>query len=241
MNVTRGKLGPMGAVLFLPALLSGCTGIAEPGSGLTATIVVGVATLVIVAFLVRFEAASINARELAIIALLGTLAALLRVPFAAVPNLQPSTYLVICTGYVFGPLAGFVVGTLTAVVSNFFLGHGPWTLFQALAWGLAGASAVVLRAVPLKTVWLVLAGVVWGILFGLIMNVWTWVAFVYPLTARSFMVTWAASIPFDVMHAVGNALFLGFLGVRTIHILSRYHRRFYWVRRKSEDDSESDI
>jgi energy-coupling factor transport system substrate-specific component len=228
-------------MLLLLMALSGCTGITEAGSGMTATIAVGVATLIIAAFLLRFEAASINAREIAIIALLGTLAALLRVPFAAIPSLQPSTYLIICTGYVFGPLAGFVVGTLTAVVSNFFLGHGPWTLFQALAWGLAGASAVVLRAFPLKTGLLVLAGVVWGILFGVIMNVWTWVAFVYPLTARSFMVTWAASVPFDVMHAAGNALFLGFLGVRTVRILSRYHRRFHWVRRESEEHGETEM
>jgi energy-coupling factor transport system substrate-specific component len=221
----------MAAAMLMPALLPGCVGLSEVGPGQAATGAVGIATLVIAAFLLRFESASVNAREIAIVALLGTLAALLRVPFAAIPSLQPSTYLVICSGYVFGPLSGFVVGVLTAVVSNFFLGHGPWTLFQALAWGLAGASATILKALPLRTSWLVLAGVVWGILFGVIMNVWTWTAFVYPLTARSFIVTWAASIPFDFMHALGNALFLGFLGVRTIHILERYHRRFYWVRR----------
>jgi energy-coupling factor transport system substrate-specific component len=121
------------------------------------------------------------------------------------------------------------VGALTAIVSNFFLGHGPWTLFQVLAWGLAGASAIGLRRFTLKGRWLVLAGIAWGMLFGVIMNLWTWIAFVYPLTARTFLVTWAASIPFDVMHAAGNALFLGLLGVKTIHILERYHERFSWV------------
>jgi energy-coupling factor transport system substrate-specific component len=121
-------------------------------------------------------------------------------------------------------------------VSNFFLGHGPWTLFQVLAWGLAGASAAGLRRLELRPHWLGLAGIVWGALFGLIMNVWTWIAFVYPLTAQTFLITWMASIPFDMMHAAGNAFFLGLLGVRTIRILERYHARFSW---SWEDGAES--
>lgn len=226
--------------LFLPAILLLLLGVivfsqardAAPGSGTWVFVVVGVASAIVLIFATLFETTGMHARVLAIVALLGTLSALFRVPFAAAPNLQPSTYLVICSGYVLGPVAGFAVGALTAVVSNFFLGHGPWTLFQMLAWGLAGASAVTLRRLPLRRRWLILAGVVWGLLFGVIMNLWTWIGFVYPLTARTFMVTWLASVPFDVMHAVGNALFLGLLGVRTIRILERYHGRFKWVRQE---------
>ncbi len=195
-------------------------------------IAVGVAAGIVLLFAARFETSGMHARVLAIVALLGTLSALFRVPFAAAPSLQPSTYLVICSGYVFGPVAGFAVGALTAIVSNFFLGHGPWTLFQMLAWGLAGASAVALRRLTLRRRWLVLMGIAWGMVFGIIMNLWTWIGFVYPLTARTFMVTWMASLPFDVMHAAGNALFLGLLGIRTIRILERYHGRFEWVRQE---------
>lgn len=35
--------------------------------------------------------------------------------------------IVLCSGYVFGPLAGFMIACLTALISNFFLGQGPWT------------------------------------------------------------------------------------------------------------------
>jgi len=224
-----------GSVSMLVAA-TGCGPSSAAGSGGPALVVGAVAGAVIVAFLARFESSRPDAREIAVVALLGTLAALLRVPFAAIPNLQPSTYLVICTGYVFGPVAGFMVGALTAVVSNFFLGQGPWTLFQVVAWGLAGASAFVLRRVPLRGAWLVLFGVVWGGLFGLIMNVWSWVTFVYPLTPASFLVTWLNSLAFDAMHAAGNALFLGLLGVRTVQVLERYHRRFHWERGGPDDD-----
>lgn len=33
-----------------------------------------------------------------------------------------------------GREAGFVVGSLSAVVSNFYFGQGPWTPFQMFAW-----------------------------------------------------------------------------------------------------------
>lgn len=231
---------PAAAALLLVVLVIAQSGDATAGASPWVFVVVGGASAIVLAFAVRFESSGVHARVLAIVALLGTLSALLRVPFAAIPSLQPSTYLVICSGYVFGPVVGFVVGALTALVSNFFLGHGPWTLFQILAWGLAGASAVALRRLPLRVGWLMLAGVIWGILFGIIMNLWTWIAFVYPLTWRTFMVTWAASIPFDIMHAVGNAIFLGLLGIRTIRILERYHGRFSWEVEKDAADGVAD-
>jgi energy-coupling factor transport system substrate-specific component len=229
----RGLVLLSGVTLAMVALAFALGGSAAAGSSLAALLVAGIATLVVLAFTVRFESSHVSARELAIISLLGTLSALLRVPFAAIPGFQPSTYVVVCAGYVFGPVAGFMVGAMTAVVSNFFLGHGPWTLFQVLAWGLAGASAPLLRRAALRAGTLAMFGICWGILFGLITDAWMWVAFVYPLTLRTFAVTLLNSVSFDVMHAAGNALFLGLLGVRTIRILERYHKRFNWVRVES--------
>jgi energy-coupling factor transport system substrate-specific component len=230
------------AVLALAVALLVFTQVRETMAGVSpwTFMVVGGAAIVVLVFAVRFERSGVHARVLAIVALLGTLSALLRLPFAPIPNLQPSTYLIICSGYVFGPVSGFAVGALTAIVSNFFLGHGPWTLFQVLSWGLAGASAVVLRRFTLSGRLLVVAGISWGVLFGVIMNLWTWIAFVYPLTWRTFVVTWMASIPFDVMHAAGNALFLGLLGVRTIRILERYQGRFTWVWLGEDGESSRD-
>lgn len=212
--------------------------VAGAGFGSASTVALltaGFAAMVVAVFAALFEASKLRAREIAIIALLGTVSALLRVPFAAIPSLQPSTYLVICSGFVFGPVAGFMVGALTAVVSNFFLGHGPWTLFQIVGWGLAGATAPLLRRFGVRTSVLVAFGIGWGIVFGLIANLWTWVAFVYPLTVRSFAVTWANSIWFDLIHATGNAFFLAALGVKTVRVLERYHQRFNWVRADIEE------
>ena len=229
MKGNRGSL-LLAGLMVVTVLVVMFLGSDEAGSARGPFVAIGVAASVALVFAGLFESSGFQVREIAIVALLGTLSALLRVPFAAIPSLQPSTYLVICSGFVFGPVAGFMVGALTAVVSNFFLGQGPWTLFQIVAWGLAGATAPLLRSLPLRPWVLAGFGLVWGFVFGAIMNIWTWVAFIYPNTVQTFLVTWANSIWSDALHAVGNALFLGFLGVRTIAILRRYHGRFHWVR-----------
>jgi energy-coupling factor transport system substrate-specific component len=191
--------------------------------GLMATILV---ILAIIAFFFEFEAAAVSSKEIALVAMLGTISAVLRVPFAAIPGVQPCTYLIICSGYVFGPVAGFMVGAITALVSNFFLGQGPWTPYQMLAWGLVGVTAAYLRRFNLNTKWLVAFGIIWGYVFGWIMNVWFWAAFIYPLTLKTFIVAQLNSVWFDTFHAIGNAIFLGVFGTKTIAILQRFKLRF---------------
>jgi energy-coupling factor transport system substrate-specific component len=193
--------------------------------GLIATVLV---ILAILAFFFEFEATALSSKEIALVAMLGTLSAVLRIPFAVIPNVQPCTYLIICSGYVFGPVAGFMVGSVTALVSNFFLGQGPWTLYQMLAWGLAGVSASYVRRFRLNTIWLIVFGVIWGYLYGWIMNTWFWLSFIYPLTLKTFAVYQLNSIWFDTFHAIGNVIFLGLFGMRTIAILERFRQRFTW-------------
>ena len=191
--------------------------------GVLAAVLAG---LVCLALFFEFESSAASSKEIALVAMLSTISAVLRVPFAVLPNVQPCTYLIICAGYVFGPIAGFAVGAMTALVSNFFLGHGPWTLYQMIAWGLAGLSAGYLGKLKLNTAALVVIGVVWGYLYGLITNVWYWTAFIYPLTLKTFLVTELNTVWFDTLHAAGNAVFLGVLGSKTIAILRRFKERF---------------
>jgi len=185
--------------------------------------------LAIAAFFFEFEEAAVSSKEIALIGMLGTVSAVLRVPFAAIPSVQPCTYLIICTGYVFGPLPGFMVGAITALVSNFFLGQGPWTIYQMFAWGLAGVVAAYLRRLHLKMRWLIVFGVIWGYVFGAIMNVWFWASFIYPLTLKTFLIYQLNSVWFDSFHAIGNAIFLGLLGRKTIIILERFRKKFQWT------------
>jgi energy-coupling factor transport system substrate-specific component len=193
--------------------------------GLAATLIV---ILTILAFFFEFESALISSKDIALIAMLGTISAVARVPFAAIPSVQPCTFFIICSGYVFGPLAGFMVGAVTALVSNFFLGQGPWTPFQMLAWGLVGVSAAYFRKFRPERIALIIFGIVWGYLYGWIMNTWFWASMAYPLTFKTFFVYQVTSVWFDTLHAISNAVFLGFFGVKTIGILERFQKRFHW-------------
>ncbi len=193
--------------------------------GLTASVLI---VLAIAAFFFEFESRTTSSKEIALIGILGTVSAVVRIPFAALPSVQPCTYLIICAGYVFGPLAGFMVGVITALVSNFFLGQGPWTIYQMFAWGMVGVSASYLRRFNPSRKGLVAFGVLWGYLFGLIMNIWFWAAFVYPLTPRTFIISQLNTVWFDTAHAAANAIFLGLLGQKTIVIFERFRKKFQW-------------
>jgi energy-coupling factor transport system substrate-specific component len=184
--------------------------------------------LIIGAFFFEFETMAAGSKEIALIGMLGTVSAVVRIPFAAIPSIQPCTYLIICSGYVFGPVAGFMVGAITALVSNFFLGQGPWTIYQMFAWGMAGVSASYLRCFHPGRRVLIIFGIIWGYLFGAILNLWFWTAFVYPLTPTTFFVTQLNSLWVDTAHAVANAIFMGLWGEKTIIILERFCKRFRW-------------
>jgi energy-coupling factor transport system substrate-specific component len=184
--------------------------------------------LTVVAFFFEFEGSAIGSKEIAMVGILGTVSAVVRIPFAAIPSVQPCTYLIICSGYVFGPLAGFMVGAITPLVSNLFLGQGPWTIYQMFAWGMAGVSASYLARLNPGRKGLMAFGILWGYLFGAIINLWFWAAFIYPLTPRTFIISQLNGLWFDTAHAVANAIFLGLLGKKTINILERFHKKFQW-------------
>ena len=190
-----------------------------------ATILMMILTMGIMFF--QFEKGKITSKEVSLVAILSSFSAISRIPFAAIPSVQPCTYIIICTGYVFGPIAGFMVGATTALVSNIFLGQGPWTIFQMFAWGMVGITASFLQKLKVKRFGLIVFGVIWGYLFGWIMNLWFWIVSIYPHTISTFAFTIASSMWFDTLHALGNAIFLLILGEKTITILRRYKNRFH--------------
>ncbi|MCL5057127.1 MAG: ECF transporter S component [Actinobacteria bacterium] len=174
-----------------------------------------------------FEQGRATSREIALIAVLSAAAAAGRVPFAVLPNVQPTTFMVIVAGSVFGPRAGFMVGSTAALVSNLFLGQGPWTPWQMLAWGLAGVSAGLIKLVfpGMGSRGMAAFSFIWGYLFGGIMNIWHWTAFIQPLNWQSFAAVYAASFWFDTFHALGNAFFYLLFGPSFTKILRRFRRK----------------
>ena len=84
-------------------------------------------------------------RELVTIAVMSALAVASRVAFLAVPHFKPMVGIIMITGMAFGVKAGFITGAMSAFVSNFFFGQGPWTLFQMAGYGVAGVIAALVK------------------------------------------------------------------------------------------------
>src|SRR6476646_6345514 len=93
-----------------------------------------------------YERSRPPSRVVALVAALAALAIAGRIAFAAFPNVKPTTDIVIFAGFSLGGAAGFAVGALTALVSNFWFGQGPWTPWQMTAWGLCGLAGAALAA-----------------------------------------------------------------------------------------------
>ena len=110
------------------------------------------------------------ARVLAVVAALAALAVVGRLAFAAIPNVKPTTDIVLFAGYALGAVPGFAVGAVTAIVSNIFLSQGPWTVWQMAGWGAVGlGGAALARALrgrePNRFVLAAVCGLA-GLLFG---------------------------------------------------------------------------
>lgn len=169
------------------------------------------------------------ARVLALVAAMAALAVVGRLAFAAIPNVKPTTDIVLFAGYALGAVPGFAVGAVTAVVSNLFFSQGPWTVWQMAGWGAVGVGGAGLaRALrgrePGRLTLAAVCGVA-GLVFGAWMDVYQWT-----LAARQDVDTYlaisATSLPYNLAHAIGNVGFALLIGPAFVRALRRYRRRF---------------
>jgi Squalene-hopene cyclase C-terminal domain/ECF transporter, substrate-specific component/Prenyltransferase and squalene oxidase repeat len=176
-----------------------------------------------------YERSHPSARVLALVATLAALAALGRIAFAPLPNVKPTTDIVLLTGYALGGAPGFAVGAVAALASNLFFGQGPWTPWQMAGWGLAGLIGAGLARVwgrELGRVTLAVACAAAGFAYGAVMNVSMWVTYSGDHSLDKLWFYVAGSFPFDVAHALGNAVFCLAFGPALVRALRRYRTRF---------------
>ncbi|HVO77882.1 MAG TPA: ECF transporter S component [Methanomassiliicoccales archaeon] len=184
--------------------------------------------LIICVIFAKFEESAMTSREVALIGILAAITAAARIPFAAIPNVQPCTFLIIAIGLVFGSLAGAMVGSLTAAISNIFLGQGPWTAWMMVAWSMVGIVAgYVGKKWPNYDVKdLVILGVLLGVAYQLLMDFSSWITF-YGAKPDTFIGTFALGLPFMALHVIGNVVFAVVLGKPVLALFKRFHNRFH--------------
>jgi energy-coupling factor transport system substrate-specific component len=185
--------------------------------------------LALVAGFAWYERTHPTARVLALVATLAALAALGRIAFAPVPNVKPTTDIVLLTGYALGGAPGFAVGAVAALASNVFFGQGPWTPWQMCAWGGVGVGGALLARVAGRELGrgaLAAACAVAGAAYGVVMNLHLWVTYSGDHSLAKLGTIFATSLPFDLAHIVGNVAFCLVFGPALVRALARYRQRF---------------
>ncbi len=164
------------------------------------------AVLSCVPFFVRFEKRKIGEREIVMIAVMTALNVASRFVFAPVQHFKPVTAITIITGIHFGSDAGFVTGALTAIISNFQYGQGPWTPFQMAVWGIIGFLSGFLKNA--NRIVRVLFAAVSGVLYSLLMDIWTTLSAGDGFSAAKYLTFVASSLPVMLTYVVSNVIFI---------------------------------
>src|SRR5699024_538174 len=137
-----------------------------------------------------------------------------RMIFAPVPGFKPVAAMTAVCGMAFGRESGFLCGSLSAFISNFFFGQGPWTPFQMIAWGSIGWFAGVLNKdgrLEKRRISAVVFGSAAGIWFSLVMNLWVMTGAGEEIQWIRYGIIWVTSLPVTIEYCVSNVLFLWIL------------------------------
>lgn len=168
-----------------------------------------VTVLSCIPFFLHFEKKEASTKRLILIAAMVALSVVGRILFTPLPGFKPVTAVVVITAMYFGGEAGFMTGALSAVISNFSFGQGPWTPFQMFSWGMIGLIAGLL-AKPLKQNKIILAvyAVISGVLYSLLMDIWTVLWADGYFNFSRYLAAIISATQFTVIYAVSNVIFL---------------------------------
>lgn len=163
-------------------------------------------------FFMVFEGRKPQVRELVVLATMVALATAGRAAFFMIPSFKPIIAIVIISAIAFGGEAGFLVGAMTMVVSNFLFGQGPWTPWQMFAMGFIGFLSGILYRIgllPTKRFSLCIYGfLVTVFIYGGIMNPAALFMSVYDFTWEGLLAIYISGIPVDLVHASSTFIFL---------------------------------
>lgn len=196
--------------------------------------------------LVEVQGQAVSAKVVAALGVLVAITAVLRfieTVFPIAGGFTPVFVPIILAGYVFGARFGFLLGTMALLASALVTGGvGPWLPYQMFTAGWVGMSAGWLphpRGQQAQLILLAGFGFVWGLLFGVIMNLYFW-----PFVVDGGVTSWqpgsglrdgigryaafyaVTSLLWDVGRAAGNVILILVLGMPTVRALIRFRDRF---------------
>ena len=176
-------------------------------------------------FAFAFENRKPKARELVIISSLCAIGVAGRTAFFMLPQFKPVAAIVIISGVAFGGETGFLVGAITAFVSNFFFGQGPWTPWQMFSFGIIGFLAGIMFQKGIlrktKTDMCLFGFVATFVIYGGIMNPASVIMWQSNININMVLSSYVMGMPFDFIHAVSTVFFLFFAAEPMLEKLER--------------------
>ncbi len=168
------------------------------------------AVLCCLPFFFSFEKRGPKAGELMAVCVMTAFSAIGRLIFAPIPFFKPSAALAVITGMYFGSQSGFMTGAVSALISNIYFGQGAWTPFQMFGWGIIGFLAGVFNKKGLleKTVPLCIYGILAGIVYSFIMDIWTVLSADGTFNFSRWLYYIVSAVPVTAVYCISDAVFL---------------------------------
>ena len=168
---------------------------------------------IIVISLIRGERSLRDQSQWGMLFLLAVFGVSGRILLGPIPNVQPVTVLVLLAGAYFGAPRAIALAATIALASNvLLLGHGPWTLFQAVGWGGVGLLGALLanRIVVDGDVRVGLLAVIAAI-SGLAFNWFVSLSILLEVGPPMLIPYLLNGLVFDLYHVAGNVLFVAWM------------------------------
>ena len=190
-------------------------------------------------FFMMFEGRKPKAREIMVISVLAAIGVAGRAAFFMVPSFKPVAAIVILTGVSFGGEAGFLVGCLIMMLSNMFMGQGPWTPWQMFSFGIIGFLAGILYQkgiLKARKRDLCIYGFLSVVLiYGGIMTPASILMSYGYITPASLVAFYISGIPVDLVHALSTVIFLWFLSRPLLEKLERIKKKYGLIESGKEE------
>nr|MDE5778236.1 ECF transporter S component [Lachnospiraceae bacterium] len=186
----------------------------------------------ITAFFLEFEKRKPKLRQIMLVAMMTAITVAGRELFYMIPNIKPVAALVILSGISFGGEAGFLIGSMSMLVSNIFFGQGSWTPWQMFAMGMLGFLAGHIfkqeGEISKKKKWgICIYGFLAVVLFyGVLMNLSSVIMYQDNINSAMILAALGTGLPFDLIHACGTFVFLMIGTNPLLSILNRVKAKY---------------
>lgn len=176
-------------------------------------------------FFLVFEGRKPQARELVIIAVLCAAGVAGRAALFMLPQFKPVMAITIIAGAAFGAESGFLVGSMTMLISNMMFGQGPWTPWQMFAMGISGFLAGLLfgggRLRAGRGSLCAFGALCAVIVYGGIVNPASALIWTHTLNWETVAAYYLTGFPMDCVHAAATWLILWFIAEPMLEKLER--------------------